>query len=364
MRIWLAPSAYAPHRGGVEEVADKLAHHLVARGHEVMVVTNRHPHDLPQSEVIDGIDVRRIGFTAPGRHPVRATRHLLGRAEIQRTLGEIGAPPDVLNVHCASVQLPALAAFARRSGVPLVVSTHGETEVDAAGLYQRSGWMRRHLRRASAQAAALTACSAWTAVAAAAYAPAFADADIVHNGVDAADWELPPPSAAPVVAAWGRHVDQKGFDLLLSAFELLRTRRPDVRLRLGGDGPLRRDLQRIAGPGVEFTGSLTRAGVRELLRESRVVAVPSRVEPFGIVALEALAAGRGLVYSSHGGLAEAAGDCGRAADPYDADTFAAALLDELGNPTPYAVGRARAGQMSWQAAVARYEAILSRAVSA
>ena len=53
----LAPSAYYPHVGGIEELTRQLALALHARGHEAAVLTNRWPNGVVESEVLDGVDV-------------------------------------------------------------------------------------------------------------------------------------------------------------------------------------------------------------------------------------------------------------------------------------------------------------------
>jgi len=283
--------------------------------------------------------------------------HLSTRGQAGRRLDAL-ARPDVVHLVCASIQLPVVASYARRVGAPLIITTQGETAMDAHGLYQRSQWMRGVLRRESSRAAALTACSRWTAEHAATIAPAFAVSDVVLNGVDPDDWSAVPEAPdEPIVVAWGRHVPQKGFDLLMAAFDLLREEVPHAQLVLGGDGPEHERLQALAGPGVTLVGGLGRLGVRDLLAGARVVAVPSRIEPFGIVAVEALAAGRGLVWSTHGGLREASGGLGRGVDPFDAAALATGLRDELANPTKSEDGRAHAAGLSWDALAARYESI-------
>lgn len=361
MRILLAPSAFAPHRGGVEELTLKLGQALQRRGHEVAVVTVRHPRSLPETDIVEGVRVVRLALSAPGRHPRRMVEHLSTQRAASRRLDALAAP-DVVHLICASIHLPAVAAYARRVDAPLVITTQGETAMDADGLYQRSRWMRGVLRRESSRAAALTACSRWTAEHAASIAPAFAGADVVLNGVDPDDWSaVTAPPDEPVVVAWGRHVPQKGFDLLLAAFDLLREEVPQAQLVLGGDGPEHERLLSLAGPGVTLIGRLDRTGVRDLLAKARVVAVPSRIEPFGIVAVEALAAGRGLVWSNRGGLREASGGLGHGVDPFDAAALATALRDELAHPVPPEVGRAHAAGLSWDALASQYEVIyLSR----
>ncbi len=354
MRVWLSPSAFAPHRGGVEEVTLRLGQQLSAAGDEVLVVTNRWPLDLPQYDVVEDLEVLRLPFLLPAARPSAVARYATARSRIRSDLEAAGPAPDVVHVHCASSQLPALGSYARRHHVPLVLSTHGETEMDAHGLFESSAFMRWVLRREASKAYALTACSQWAATAAARIAPGFSEAEVVLNGVDPAHWPMTPVPDEPVIAAWGRHVHQKGFDLLLNAFQRVRTEEPDAQLLLGGSGPETAQLSKLAGEGVELLGELDRANVTHTVARARVVAVPSRVEPFGMVAVEALAAGRGLVYAAGTGLTEAAGGLGRAVDVRDERALASALLAELRSPTRPIDGRAWAAGLSWDQVAAKY----------
>jgi glycosyltransferase involved in cell wall biosynthesis len=357
MRIWLAPSAFAPHRGGVEELTLQLATTLRAAGHEVLVVTNRHPLSLAARETVEGVPVARIAFAAPAARPRAATRFLLGEPARQLALRALRPRPELIHIQCASVQTLPLLVHAKLRRVPLVLTTQGETAMDAAQIYRHSAYARASLRAAARGAAALSACSAWTAASAAEIAPRFADAQVIPNGVDPEQWQVGAPPADPVLCAWGRHVPQKGFDLALRAFARLRERHPQARLLLGGEGEETARLTALAGEGVELVGALDRAGVRRLLERSRVALVPSRVEPFGIVALEALAAGRGLVYAAGTGIVEAAGRCGRAVDVFDEQAFADAMAAELERPTTAEAGAARARELTWERIARDYEAV-------
>lgn len=338
----------------------KLAQHLQSAGHDVLVVVNRHPLELPDADDVEGVTVRRVPFAAPGRRPQALVRYARSVRQVSAALDTWSAPPDVLHVICASAQLAPLSRWARTRDVPLVITTQGETKMDAHRLYQRSAWMRHVLRTEAARATALSACSRWTAERTAEVAPAFRSAQVIFNGVDPEDWEAGPPPAAPVVCAWGRHVPQKGLDLLLDAFSLVREKHPDASLLIGGDGPESAELRRRAGHGVEFLGPLDRAGVREMLQRARVVVVPSRVEPFGIVAVEALAAGRSLVYSIHGGLGEAAGGLGIAVDPNDRSELAAGISRALSEDVDADGGRRRAAELSWRRVTPQYVRIYQR----
>jgi glycogen(starch) synthase len=361
-RVWLAPSAFFPHRGGVEELTLKLAVALERRGIDVLVVTHRWPLELPESETVEGADVRRVFFTTPARRPRSIVDDLRRRASVERQLVSLVPRPDLIHIVCPSNQTSTMTRTARALGVPTVLTTQGETVMDADQVYARNPLLRRALRRASESAAVLTACSSWTREQAALTAPAFSQARVILNGVDVHDWPVGPTVEQPVIAAWGRHVEQKGFDLLLSAFDVVRREIKGARLLLGGEGPQTATLRRSAGPGVELLGPLDRGGVRDLLARARVAVVPSRIEPFGIVAVEALASGRGLVYSLRGGLAEAAGGCGRGADPTNTVELATAICAELRDPTPAVAGRRRADQLDWSRLVDQYLAAYADAL--
>ncbi len=113
-----------------------------------------------------------------------------------------------------------------------------------------------------------------------------------------------------------RLVSDKGGDLLLEAMAELKRGGLTPGLTIIGDGPeaepLRRQAELLGVAGqVKFTGVLTGEPLVRALNEHRVMVVPSRTpEPFGVVALEGIACGCGLVGSVGGGLQDAIGPCG------------------------------------------------------
>ena len=354
MHLWVAPSAFFPHRGGVEELTFQLGLALQARGHSVRIVTHRHPPSLEQHETVETLVVSRMRFSAPTANAGALARFIGGECSVQRALDALSPLPDLVHIQCPSVQTAPLVLYARRHRIPLVVTSQGEVAMDANQIYQHSAFMRLSFRIAARSAAALTACSTWTAAQCTSFAPRFAEATVIPNGVSPEQWDVGPPPREPVLCAWGRHVPQKGFDLAIEAFAVLRDRIPDALLVIGGDGVETPRLRAMAGDGIEFVGALDREGVRRLLARSRAAVVPSRIEPFGIVALEALAAGRGLVYAAGTGLVEAAGQSGRPADVNDREGLAAAMESELVAPTAPATGRAWALDHSWDRICDRY----------
>jgi len=154
------------------------------------------------------------------------------------------------------------------------------------------------------------------------------------------------------VAFVGRLTPEKGLPALLRAVGRLG---PNTSLKIAGDGPLAsaaRDLAArlgIAGR-VEFLGRLDRAGLRALLAESRVLAVPSLYqEPFGLVGPEAMAAARPVVAFPVGGIPEWLEDgvTGLFARPNDVADLAEKLALILADPV-LAERLGRAGRQAWE----------------
>ncbi len=139
--------------------------------------------------------------------------------------------------------------------------------------------------------------------------------EVVPNGVNlerfrpADDW----PNDDGYVLFVGRLVAQKGVTFLLEALSVVLQRCPETRLIITGDGELDLFLKRIARyhgipHRVTFLDWTTGPDLVELYQRAKFVVVPSYYEPFGIVALEAMACGRPVIASRTGGLAEIVND--------------------------------------------------------
>ncbi len=114
---------------------------------------------------------------------------------------------------------------------------------------------------------------------------------------------------APTILAAGRMSRQKGFDLLVEAVPMILGYYPETRFVVSGTGPEKETVvNRARELGVEhacvFLETLPRAKYIDLMRACDIVAVPSRNEPFGIVILEAWAAGKPVVATNAGGPRE------------------------------------------------------------
>lgn len=144
-------------------------------------------------------------------------------------------------------------------------------------------------------------------------------------------------SPTPLVAAVGRLMPQKGFDVALRAFAEVRRRCPDARLVVVGDGPARPDLERLAaelglGPAVAFTGRLSDDEVVGHYRRAWVLLNGSRREGWGLTLTEAAACATPAVATRIPGHTDAVvdGETGLLAD--GAAGLADATVALLGDP--------------------------------
>jgi glycosyltransferase involved in cell wall biosynthesis len=164
-------------------------------------------------------------------------------------------------------------------------------------------------------------------------------------------WGIGPD--ATVVMVVGALERRKGHAVLLDAARRLRPARTDVRLVFCGDGGERAALEASAA---DLAGSVIFAGfhrdVAACLAAADVVALPSLHEGLGVAALEAMAAGRPVVASRVGGLAEVvvAEDTGLLVPPNDAEALAAAIARLAADPAL----RARFGAAGHARVVARH----------
>jgi len=345
-RVALIPSAYLPDLGGVEELSHNLARGLQKVGDAVEVWTCKVPAvGPPTKDWIDGVTIRRFPFVLPAMRPWSVARFPLPAASTMRALRKAVRDfrPDLLHVQCFGpngVYATALGPFSR---LPLVVTLHGETVNNEFGIFERSVLLRRALRIALHQAAAVTGCSQFTLNDAIARFGLQSDrAEVFFNGVNLDEATVARTNqftGALTVLAMGRMVDNKGFDLLIDAFGHVTSDHPLAELVIAGAGPISADLETQArrsglGERVHFPGRLSADQVVAALASADIFVLPSRVEPFGIVVIEAWRAGVPVIATSRGGPPEFVTDGvdGLQVDPLDPHAFAQALRRLLEDP--------------------------------
>jgi phosphatidylinositol alpha-mannosyltransferase len=313
-------------KGGVQDQVIALVEGLAADGHEAWAV-------------------------APGTGGPAGTRHVGGVVSVpaNRSRAPISVDPmamrrvraaiagaDVVHVHEPLMPAVSLGALVG-AHAPLVATFHADPGPVVRRTYRASRAVLRSLLR---RADVVTAVSP---VAAAAVAP-FAEARIVPNGVDVTGF----PQADPIagrVAFLGRDERRKGLTTLLQAWPLVHARLPYAELRVMG-------AERPSGPeGVVFLGRVEEEAKRTGLASSAVYCAPNLGgESFGIVLVEAMAAGCAVVASDLPAFRHVGGDAVDFVAPGDPGALAGAILallaDEPRRRSLAAAGRARAGRFA------------------
>jgi len=257
------------------------------------------------------------------------------------------APFDVLHAHLPHGEVYGELAMRKFPARPLIVSRHNDDR------FRRWPLLRPVFAPSLRRAGRIIAIS--QAMRRFLIAVEKADPgkiDVVPYGMDADACERSAHPGAfrraiaatsePIVGFVGRLTRQKGVDVLLRAFAQVETRLPEARLVLAGDGPDRPALEKLARSlGLRRAMFLGwRNDIADIMADVSLLAVPSRWEGFGLVALEAMALGKPVVAARVSALPEIVvpGETGLLVSPGDETELAEAMLSLLSDP-------ARAGQM-------------------
>ena len=337
--------------GGLGRHVAAITAAQVAAGDEVTVLTQT--EDEPGVDEVGGVRVVRVRRHGPelefgGDAIVDWVAGL--ESALSQAAGDLAADysPDVLHAHDWMVVNTALAAQ-QAFDKPLVATIHA-TE---AGRHQ--GWLPNDLSRELHQREWLLSNSANRVITCSAAMKREAEhlfdlptdrTAVVPNGIDLSAWNLIPTDRdaartahagdGPLLVQTGRLEWEKGVDLTLAAVPLLQQQFPGVKLVIAGRGTMTEQFKDRAaeaglGDAVEFLGWMPDHELRGLIAAADTVIVPSRYEPFGLVALEAAALGAPVVVADTGGLTEIA-DNGRVALTFprnDAEGLAAAVTRVL-----------------------------------
>lgn len=254
-----------------------------------------------------------------------------------------GVRPDAVVFH-ASTQVGPCSWLARRTGALLVFVIHSliQDRVEAAAnphgrLLTR--WYEHATRRALRRADRAVCVSRHMADLAAAVPGARAEISVVTNPLDLGQFSAAEAVRDIDVLYAGRLSVEKGVDVLVDAV----LRLDGVRTVVAGTGPMEQELRARAGDRVEFVGWLPRTELARWYARARLLVVPSRSEPQGVVVLEALASGTPVLGARAGGIPEMIdeGRTGWLVPPGDADALSRTLAGLLADPEALArAGRA------------------------
>lgn len=301
------PPVFSSSGGAIQRRVRELARAQRRRGHEVSVVS---PSDgsLHRSKTTD-IPVKLVNTRVPPplSHVEYQLRAIYG-------LARAAAPPDVLHFHSEpeagilSLRIPSLRVLSYDN------------------FYFRRGKQSplfRLYRHALRTFDLLLPCSEHCAKASAEYWGLPTNAvRVLYNGVNLEQFRPDPEGArrereriglsGPVALYLGRVCRQKGVDVLLAAWQTVRSIRPDAELVIAGPieqfGTVRANgewEQKIRAIGGRYIGQVTEPRLSGLLTMADVFVMPTiALEMFGMAAVEAQACGTPVVATDHGGLKE------------------------------------------------------------
>ncbi len=329
MRLFFWASSYGQTIGGGPVLAPLLATALARRGHEVTVLTDRRPESLPEEEDLDGVRIYRPLFR----------RALAGEvALIPGIRRQVAALKDETRPDLAFIFSSGYGEFFHHlteagRPLPLIVGLHDLFEEKD---YRPDSTVGRNLRAADW----VTACSVAVLDRAIEHMPALQPiSSVIHNALPMPDGPARPAPPAMTIAFAGRLIAKKGADVLIAAMDQLKDRYPGLHLSLAGEGDERPVLEADAArrglaSRITFAGRLNHEAIYPFLASAALVIVPSKIEPFGLVALEAAQAGRAVVASAVDGLPEVVAheQTGLLVPPGDAGALAAAIASLIDNP--------------------------------
>lgn len=380
MRVLMLSWHFPPHAGGAAVHVDGLSRALSRAGHDVVVLTIGSPSAA--NPTMDATRVVRVRAELPWipdddvvARAASANHHLVQQSS------EFGDwEPDVVHVHDWQVAW-AGTTLAALDGVRLVTTFHSTLRGQHGGrvppgepstIHAVESW----LAHASAQVIASSKFMAREVMSGFELQP-----ERIHrvpNGIDPTWWSggEHPAERSPLVLTWGRVHYEKGFQVLARAISTLRTRVPDVECVIAGRGSYLPELQsqidiERVNDLVRLVGFVPDVKLRDLAHRAGCVVIPSLYEPFGIVALEALAGGAPLVAARTGGLAELIDGTGAGLlfEPGNADELAACIERVLSDHTLADGMRKRgasllAARYSWAAIAGATELIYGGATTA
>ena len=360
MRVALVCPYAWDRYGGVQSHVRSLGAALRDRGHHVCVIAPS-AGERPQEEGVwysgRAFGVRANGSVAPiafGPGTAVGVRRALASFE-----------PDVLHLH--EPLIPSVSLLALWNAKCPTVGTFHAAAASSAG-YRLS---RPVLERAARRLDVRTAVSAAARDLATTYFPG--DFTITPNGVDYERFASAPavrPAHGPATVLFLSRIEKrKGLEVLMYALESLAV--DGVRLMVGGDGPERPVLEKLGaetGIDVRFLGRIDEVDLASLYRSATVFCAPGLGgESFGIVLIEAMAAGAPVVCSDLPGFRDVTEGVGLLVPPGDPAALGAALKRVLGDDALQAdmsrKSSERARRYDWSILVRDVERVYDTAVS-
>ncbi|MDP4089910.1 MAG: glycosyltransferase family 4 protein [Bacillota bacterium] len=321
MNILILSWEYPPRNiGGISTHVYNLSHSLKEQGHQVTVITCNHD-SAPLSEEDSGVTVyRTIPFSIPVYNFTEWVNHLnYSIIEQCIKLFNEGKKFDVLHIH------DWLVAYAGKVikdsyKLPLISTIHSTEYGRNNGIYSD---LQKYISAVENfilhESDRVICCSPYMKEhISSTFEYAAENVAVIPNGVRVREPDMTVleefrkkfgAGGDRILLFIGRHVYEKGIQLLIEAAPIILSKHNNVKFIIAGSGPMTEELKKkadISGLSERFifTGFIENNDKEKLLRIADALIVPSLYEPFGIVALEGMAAECAVIASDCGGLKE------------------------------------------------------------
>ncbi len=332
---------YPPfHTGGLGVHCYEICRELGRMGHRVTFLTPFHGPFTPTS----GVEFRWPGGPGTPEDFPYAYETVSGPSErFDRSLTDYNrwvadfvpeTPADIVHVHDWFGTVGAIN-LARRLKLPLVMTIHS-TEYDRTLGHPGSDLLERERRGLHAADRVIAVSRHLKRQLVERYQVRPGRVRVIYNAVRPPERLQRLERAGPIVLYLGRLAAMKGVDTFLRAAARAAPLVPEATFVVAGEGPEYPYLLTLAAhldlsDRVLFLGRVTEEERTVLLAGSSVFVLPSVVEPFGIVALEAMSAGVPTIVSKTSGVAEITQNT-FAVDFWDIDEFASRIVELLEYP--------------------------------
>lgn len=350
MKVLMLSWEYPPHMvGGLGQHVYDISRYLVLQGAEVHIITPR-VKKHPDHETLAGVHLHRVGYpnSEASIDDFKEWTFLFNSEAIREAVqlnSQVGGF-DLLHAH------DWMVAYAGRSmskifNIPLITTIHATEYGRNLGLHNRTQREINEIEKNLAlEANQIICCSQYMQDEICSLFGVHRDAvKIIPNGVEMEQFmDLPDtpqvsfdPQEKPLVFL-GRLVPEKGVWQLLNCFTRVLESVPEAKLYIGGRGPQKNTLELRAqklgvSERVVFTGFIRDKERNYVYHRAKAAVFPSLYEPFGIVALEAMATKTPVIVSEVGGLSEIVShrETGLKVPPGHESKLAEAIVEILSN---------------------------------
>ena len=357
MRVIMLSWEYPPRIiGGISPHVYELSQQLARKGIEVHVVTKTTPQAPDEEVEPSGVHVHRVHLAETPNDFLHEIQLLNIATDLRvRQLLEDwrpGGQPTVFHAH-DWLSLDAARGLKYEYKLPMIATIHATETGRHGGIFNdTSKYIHEQEYWLNYEAWRVIVCSDFMrGEVVRTFNTPYDKVDVIYNGVNASRFEFAwtekerlthrAKLALPeekIVMFVGRFVREKGIQVLLNAASIVLSEEPNTKFLIVGGGQRERLEKFVEWAALKdkvlFTGFMANRSLHQLYRVADVAVFPSLYEPFGIVALEGMAAGAAVVSSDAGGLREVVihGQTGTTSFAGSPESLAWAILHVIRNP--------------------------------